>query len=302
MVLVILCVVVCVCVYTPPFSSREAGNSLVRGFIVVCERVVVCTHTHTHTETASQFRNCKGLRFLSSLSAIHLGVLVVVQLKLQSMSATTTNGANLAQLRALLREQGIDAFVVESGDRHQSEYIHESDMRRQFISGFTGSAGTAVILQDRAYLWTDGRYFLQAEKQLSEEWTLMKSLMPGVPEPDDFLPTILAPGTVVGADPFLINTKKAKQYTMKLGAKGIEFRGVPVNPVDAVWGTHKPAPPQGQVRVHGMQHAGVAHTDKIARVQAVIAQQKAWGLVISTLDEVRSWQVRFHIVIILWPD
>ena len=73
------------------------------------------------------------------------------------------------------------AFVVPSGDAHLSEYTHPAYDRRAFISGFTGSAGTAVVTADAALLWTDGRYFLQAEQELSPHWTLMRQLQPGVP-------------------------------------------------------------------------------------------------------------------------
>lgn len=81
----------------------------------------------------------------------------------------------LSQIRELLVLNKVDAFIVGSGDAHQSEYVMESDKRRAFASNFTGSAGTALITLDMALLWTDGRYFLQASQELSTSWTLMKS-------------------------------------------------------------------------------------------------------------------------------
>jgi hypothetical protein len=75
----------------------------------------------------------------------------------------------------------LQAFLVETADAHQSEYVSASNKRREFLTGFTGSSGTAFVTKDKAFLWTDGRYFLQAEKELSEEWTLMKAEEPGVP-------------------------------------------------------------------------------------------------------------------------
>jgi Xaa-Pro aminopeptidase len=199
-----------------------------------------------------------------------------------------SNDTPLTRLRALLRAQQIDAFIIESGDKHQSEYVHESDARRAFISGFKGSAGTAVVLQDVAYLWTDGRYFLQAAQELSPEWTLMKSRNPGVLEMEDFLPTILSSGQVVAVDSFLMNTKNAEALTTKLGAKGVIFKGVLSNPVDEVWGADRPALPNGKVRIHDLKYAGVSACEKIAKVQAAVAVQNASGVVFSALDEV-AW-------------
>ncbi|XP_022719386.1 probable Xaa-Pro aminopeptidase P isoform X2 [Durio zibethinus] len=96
---------------------------------------------------------------------------------------------------------GIDAYIIPSQDAHQSEFIAECYMRRAYISGFTGSAGTAVVTKDKAALWTDGRYFLQAEKQLSSSWILMRAGNLGVPATSEWLNDILAPGGRVGIDP-----------------------------------------------------------------------------------------------------
>jgi Xaa-Pro aminopeptidase len=90
----------------------------------------------------------------------------------------------LARLRALFPSatpKGIAAYIIPSSDAHQSEYVAACDERRAYVSGFTGSAGTAVVTPTRALLWTDGRYFLQASQQLSEEWTLMKAGLPETP-------------------------------------------------------------------------------------------------------------------------
>lgn len=96
---------------------------------------------------------------------------------------------------------GIDAYIIPSQDAHQSEFIAECYMRRAYISGFTGSAGTAVVTKDKAALWTDGRYFLQAEKQLSSSWILMRAGNLGVPTASEWLNDVLAPGGRVGIDP-----------------------------------------------------------------------------------------------------
>jgi Xaa-Pro aminopeptidase len=122
--------------------------------------------------------------------------------------------AKLAKLRGKLQELGVDGVIVGSGDAHQSEYVTEIDMRRAFISDFTGSSGTALIFQNEAYLWTDGRYFLQATTQLSSEWTLMKSGEPGVLELNDWIIANIPSGRTIGVDPFLIAASQAKALGM----------------------------------------------------------------------------------------
>ena len=97
--------------------------------------------------------------------------------------ATSGPDLKLAALREKMKSAGVDAFMVPSQDPHFSEYVPTCFERRMFISGFTGSAGTALITNDAALLWTDGRYFLQAEQELGPEWTLMRGGQPGVPEP-----------------------------------------------------------------------------------------------------------------------
>ncbi|KAF9397936.1 hypothetical protein BGZ94_006142, partial [Podila epigama] len=102
------------------------------------------------------------------------------------MSPSTTD--RLKSLRSLMQtEQNISAFIVPAEDAHQSEYVAECDERRRYISGFTGSAGLAIISLNAAVLFTDGRYFVQASQQLDENWTLMKSGIPGVPTWQEYL-------------------------------------------------------------------------------------------------------------------
>ena len=113
---------------------------------------------------------------------------------------------------------GIDAFLVPSGDPHLSEYVHPHYERRSFISGFTGSAGVALVTQDSAMLWTDGRYFLQAEAELGPEWKLMRSNQGGVPPLEGWLATALAENSVVGIDPMVHSSEDAEKLTASLSA------------------------------------------------------------------------------------
>jgi len=111
---------------------------------------------------------------------------------------------------------GIDAYIVPSEDAHMSEYAPDCDNRRAFISGFTGSAGTAVVATSKAALWTDGRYFLQAEQQLGSGWTLMKGGVPGTPEISDWLVGEVPEGGYVGIDPFLHTIAAARKLDAQL--------------------------------------------------------------------------------------
>lgn len=194
----------------------------------------------------------------------------------------------LSSIRSELFKENIDAFIIGSGDAHQSEYVCDSDMRRQFMSGFTGSAGTALILQDKALLWTDGRYFLQAELEISEDWILMKSGQPGVLEINDWLLANLEKGQNVGVDAFLVSTAEAKRMASQLDAKGINVIGATHNPVDIVWEAegNRPLPPGGKVNIHDIALAGVDMKSKIQSLRELVRTADATSIVISMLDEV----------------
>jgi len=199
--------------------------------------------------------------------------------------------SKLQVFRAKLNELGVDAFIIGSGDAHQSEYVHESDMRRAFISDFTGSAGQALVLSSKmmdeeAYLWTDGRYFLQASQELSSDWTLMRSGEPNVLELNDWIAMNMKSGSVVGVDPFLMSTSQAKGLEKQLQSKGITLKAVDTNPVDAVWATSRPAVPNSPIAVHPMEFAGVHHSEKIAKVQKELEKNGSIAFVVSMLDEV----------------
>ena len=191
-------------------------------------------------------------------------------------------------MRTCERGRGVDAFVVPSEDAHQSEYVADCFRRRQFLSGFTGTAGTAVVTQDAAALWTDGRYFLQAEKELGEGWELMRAGLPATPEMGPWLAKQLRPGARVGIDASLHTVSGARTLLRALEAGRIEL--VPVgepNLVDVVWGS-RPEEPAGAVRVHQHEWAGEDIPSKLARMRKRAAEAGADVLVASTLDEV-AW-------------
>lgn len=181
---------------------------------------------------------------------------------------------------------------MPSEDSHQSEYIAPSDARREFISGFSGSAGTAVITHDKAALATDGRYFNQASKQLDNNWTLLKQGLQDVPTWQDWAAEQAAEGAgkkVVGTDPTTITAPDARKLADKTKKKGgKDLVAVTENLVDQVWGSERPARPNEPVRVHGLEFAGKGFEEKIEDLRKELEKKKAAGFVVSMLDEI-AW-------------
>jgi len=194
--------------------------------------------------------------------------------------------AKLTLLRARMKEAGVDAVVVGSGDAHQSEYVCDRDMRRAFISEFTGSAGTALVLADSALLWTDGRYFLQASQELSDSWTLMKSGEAGVLEMNPWICNNMPSGSVVGVDSSLICASQAVGLEKEFLAKKVTLKAMDVNLVDAVWNqvSKQPNAPMEPCIIN--KNHGRSHIDKIKDVQAKTAAAGADAFIVSMLDEV----------------
>ncbi|XVF06089.1 hypothetical protein REPUB_Repub06bG0018200 [Reevesia pubescens] len=184
---------------------------------------------------------------------------------------------------------GIDAYIIPSQDAHQSEFIAECFMRRAHISGFTGSAGNAVVTKDKAALWTDGRYFLQAEKQLSSSWILMRAGNLGVPATSEWLNDILAPGGRVGIDPFLFSYDAAEDLKEAISKKNLELVYLyDLNLVDEIWKESRPKPPNKPIRVHDLKYAGLDVVSKLSSLRAELVGTGASAIVISMLDEV-AW-------------
>ncbi|KAJ4954950.1 hypothetical protein NE237_011733 [Protea cynaroides] len=184
---------------------------------------------------------------------------------------------------------GIDAYVIPSQDAHQSEFIAECFMRRAYISGFTGSAGTAVVTKEKAALWTDGRYFLQAEKQLSPSWALMRAGNIGVPTTGEWLNDVLAPGCRVGIDPFLFSSDAAEELKEVISKKNLELVYIyDFNLVDEIWKESRPKAPKKSVRVHDISYAGLDVSSKLSTLRSDLIEAGSSAIVISMLDEI-AW-------------
>lgn len=203
------------------------------------------------------------------------------------------NGSSvLSKLRSLMRNpahisQPLDAYIIPTGDAHQSEYVAKCDDRRSFISGFTGSAGTAIVTTDLAALWTDGRYYLQASQQLSEEWTLMKEGLPDTPTRAKWLNKVLPVGGKVGCDPTLLSYDQWMKLLKELRSDGHELIDVDKNLIDLVW-QDRPNPPCGQLITLTLDEAGCSWQEKVCILQKKLQEESASALVITALDEV-AW-------------
>ncbi|KAK8221205.1 putative Xaa-Pro aminopeptidase P [Phyllosticta capitalensis] len=202
---------------------------------------------------------------------------------------TINTTERLAHLRQLMRDHQVDVYIVPSEDSHQSEYIAPCDARREFISGFSGSAGTAVITLEKAALATDGRYFNQAEKQLDANWELLKQGLQDVPTWQEWTAEQSEGGKAVGVDPTVITSPDARKLKDRISKKGGgELKAVRENLIDLVWGREKPARPNEKVKIHPYEYAGKNFSEKLTELREELAKRKSAGFVVSMLDEI-AW-------------
>jgi Xaa-Pro aminopeptidase len=173
--------------------------------------------------------------------------------------------ARLAALRAELARRGLTGFVVPRADQHQNEYVPPSEERLAWLTGFTGSAGLAVVLRETAALFVDGRYTLQAATQVDSHAWRVESLID--PPPDDWIAAHLAPGDRLGFDPWLHTSGAADKLQAACARAGAELIAVESNPIDTIW-RERPAPPLSAVTIHSADLAGEEVAAKLDRIRA----------------------------------
>ncbi|TYO61627.1 aminopeptidase P family protein [Bradyrhizobium hipponense] len=186
--------------------------------------------------------------------------------------------ARLAALREELARRKLTGFVIPRADQQQNEYVAPSEERLAWLTGFTGSAGLAVVLTLEAAVFVDGRYTLQAAKQVDAKAWAVESLTD--PPPETWLSAHLKSGDRLGFDPWLHTFAAAERLATACAKAGAELVAVDSNPVDAIW-QDRPQPPLAPVAVHGMQHAGVGEAEKLKQIQTEIAKLGADALVLS---------------------
>ena len=193
----------------------------------------------------------------------------------------------ITALREVMKREGIDYYYIPTADFHESEYVVEYFKARKFITGFTGSAGVAVIGQEEAWLWTDGRYFIQAAAQIEGSgFGLMKMGQEGVPTVMQYLDEKLQEGQCIGFDARVVNTNDAKEFA-KIVAKKHGSLKTDKDLLDEVW-TDRPALVHQPADVLKDEFNGEATASKLARVREQMEKEEAQYHIISTLDDI-AW-------------
>ena len=211
-----------------------------------------------------------------------------------------TISQRLEDLREVMRREHLAAFIFPSTDPHQGEYIPDHWKGREFISGFNGSAGTAVVTLDAAALWTDSRYFLAAEEQLKGTgFQLMKLKIEGTPTIAQWLGKEITAHrhpyedwTEVGIDGSCSSASEVKALIADLRKEnGITLR-TNFDPLRQIW-TNRPPIPQNPVEIYPLQYAGESSRDKIARIRQALREQHADGMLMAALDDI-AWTLNLR--------
>jgi Xaa-Pro aminopeptidase len=184
----------------------------------------------------------------------------------------------VAALRAELRKRGLTGFIVPRADRQQNEYVPPSEERLAWLTGFTGSAGCAIVMLERAALFVDGRYTVQVREQTDLKVFVIEHLVDN--PPDKWLDANLKAGDRLGYDPWLHTKEGADRLAKACVATGATLVPVDDNPIDALW-ADRPAPPSGKVMLRALQLAGQSAADKLARIRDELAKERIDVLLIS---------------------
>jgi len=188
------------------------------------------------------------------------------------------SGARVAALRTELARRGLTGFIIPRSDRHQNEYVPASEERLAWLTGFTGSAGAAIVLMERAVLFVDGRYTLQVREQVDTSLFTIEHLVET--PPDRWIETNLTSADRLGYDPWLHTVESAERLAKACAAAGATLVAVEPDLIDAIW-SDRPAPPLGAVMLHDLHFAGEAAEDKLARIRAELVKLRADALVVS---------------------
>ena len=214
------------------------------------------------------------------------------------MHVSKTVNQRLEDLREVMRREHLAAFIFPSTDPHQGEYIPDHWKGREFISGFNGSAGTAVVTMTSAALWTDSRYFLAAEQQLKGTgFQLMKLKMEGTPTIAQWLNSEIAAGgspasTEVGIDGWCSSANSVKELMADLRKEGGLTLRTNLDPLKTIW-SDRPAIPENPVEIFPMKYAGESTRDKIVRIRKALRERHADGMLMSALDDI-AWTLNLR--------
>lgn len=212
------------------------------------------------------------------------------------MNMKNTVEQRLEDLREVMRREHLAAFIFPSTDPHQSEYVADHWKSREWISGFCGSAGTAVVTMTGAALWTDSRYFISAEQELSgTEYQLMRLKMEGTPTIAQWIGRELADGrhgSEVGIDGMVCSASEVRQLTADLRREGGLTLRTNLDPLRTIW-RDRPPMPCNPVEVWPMAYAGEAAHDKLARIRRALREHHADGMLMAALDDI-AWTLNLR--------
>ena len=204
-----------------------------------------------------------------------------------------TVNQRIEALREVMKREHLAAFIFPSTDPHQGEYVPDHWKGREFISGFNGSAGTAVVTMTSAALWTDSRYFIAAEEQLrGTEFKLMKLKMPGTPTIAEWIGKECAAGAEVALDGWCSSVNAVKELIADLRQQGGITLRTNLDPLAQIW-IDRPVIPEHVVEIFPLQYAGESCREKIARIRQALRQKHADGMLMSALDDI-AWTLNLR--------
>ena len=224
-----------------------------------------------------------------------LKICIFAKSKLQNVMNKTEISERIARLREELRREHLSAFIFPTSDPHNSEYTAEHWKGREWISGFNGSAGTAVVTLDNAALWTDSRYFIAAEEQLQgTEFQLMKLKVEGTPSIAEWLGRELkdAADKAVGIDGMVNSTNSIKELISDLRTQGGITLRTNFDPLERIW-QDRPAIPENPVVIHPLEYAGEPIREKLARIRMALREKHADGMLMAALDDI-AWTLNLR--------
>lgn len=193
----------------------------------------------------------------------------------------------IEKIRDLMKEKNIYTYIVPSSDYHQSEYVGDYFKSREFMSGFTGSSGTLIISIDEAGLWTDGRYFIQAEHELKDSGIkLFKMGEEGVPTIEEYLLEKLPKNSTLGFDGRVMSVKEGQSFANKLAFKGINIE-YKYDLVNDIWEDRCSLPTE-KAFLLGVEYTGESFSDKLSRIREVMKEKKATTHILASLDDI-AW-------------
>lgn len=201
----------------------------------------------------------------------------------------------LSNLREIMQHEHFDAFIFPSTDPHNSEYVPDRWKGREWISGFNGSAGTAVVTMHAAALWTDSRYFIAAEQQLAgTEFVLMRERVAGTPTISEWLGKVLSDinGATVGVDGMVNTAADVEALISDLRQQGGITVRTNFDPLAVIW-TNQPPIPVTPIEVHSLEYAGESTTSKLSRIRMALRSLHADGMLVSALDDI-AWTLNLR--------